>query len=422
MQVTTASGYGVWRAGRAFVRRAVLRAFYAVVGDARRARSVGRRPRHARVRGPLEAIALFPYMVRAVFADSDLRRYALRINGARIAIVVLVTAIYAVVLAHGAPPPPASEPASDDDTEVETLRSIDVGSLHVPIPANANVVVTKKGKSTAAEPARPKQPGAHFEKKRPTRLDGFAARVLARFPWLPLVSRVYAFAVLAEWLVIALSRQYDDELARRTSLAIGIVPDDEPRVPRPSVDLKWVLRKLRDRVRGSLLFVSAFPLYVVLEMPSMGHFVAPALALGWGLYWGTVFTAAKSAHAWKDADADPPPRQPFFLRPLEPTMVSHPRLMAYPRAWSFLVKSVRSPAYHAERSFGAFLGLLVVRAAAHVPLVYLAMRPFVVVAASRVIAGHDRRARLTTQSATTVPAELPSTAASSFAMNRLAIR
>jgi len=395
----------------------VLRAFYGILGDARRARAA--RPRHARVRGPLEAIALFPTMVRAVFADAELRRYALRVHGARIALVVLATALYGLVQARQAPPAPRHV---GEDEEVEELRTIDVGALHLPLPRDAHVTVTKHGDGKVAPepPARPTQPAAHYERKRKTRLDGWADRVLAKLPWLPLVSRMYAFAILAEWLVIALSRQYDDELARRTALALGVLPEDEPRVPRPSIDLKWAFRKLRDRVRGSLLLVSAFPLYVVVQSVTTGRFVAPVLALGWGVYWGVVFTAAKSAHAWRDADAEPPPPLPFFLRPFERAMTTHPRLFAYPRAWAFLVRSVRSPVHHAERSLPAFLGVLFVRAFSHVPLVYLAMRPLVAVAAARVIAGHDPRARHFASSVSPSTYDRPLPAEEPFVMGPLA--
>lgn len=385
--MTTRGGEWLRRAKRA-TRLAALRAFYAVVGDARRARTS--RPVHARVRGPLEAIALFPSMARAVLADPSLRRYALSVHGARIAIVVLLTAVYATVAARTARPP---APPSDDET-VEELRAIEVGSFKVPLPDQANVKVKRTTKAAPEAPARRAEPAAHTEKRRKTRLDGWGERVVARFPWLPLLSGIYAFAVFVEWIVIALSRQYDDELARRTSLALGVLPEDEPRTPRPSFDPKWAFRKLRDRVRGSLLLVSAFPLYVLLDATHFGKLVAPVLVVGWGLYWGLVFTAAKSAHAWRDADADPPAPLPFFLRPFERAMHTHPRLTAYPRAWAFLVRSVRSPAHHAERSLGAFFGVLFVRALSHVPLVYLAIRPFVAVASARIIAGHDPRARL----------------------------
>lgn len=58
------------------------------------------------------------------------------------------------------------------------------------------------------------------------------------------------------------------------------------------------------------------------------------------------------------------------------------------------MRPVGSPATHGERSFGAFLGLVAVRALTHVPFVYLWLRPFVAVAAARIVAGHDARARL----------------------------
>ncbi len=354
------------------------------------------------VKGPLSAIALFPCMVHSIWGDPSLRAYALRVHGTRLGVLVVATVLYALFLFRGAAavaspplPPQASTGAS------ERVRSISIGPLHIPLPDEANVVVTHSG-DAGAEASKtgdvlvhPTKHGAREERVRATRLAGWLERISERFPWLSLVSRVYGFAILAEWLLIAVTRQYDDELSRRTSERLGVLPDDEPKTPKVSVDPKWAFRKLRDRVRGALLFASAFPVYVFIEALPVGRLVGPIAVVVWGAYWGAVFTAAKSAHAWRDADAVPAPPLPFFLRPFEGWMVSHPRLMAYPRVWSWLVKSVRSPANHAERSLPAFFGLLFVRAFTHVPVVYLMLRPLVAVAAGRVIAGRDPRARLT---------------------------
>jgi len=337
--------------------------------------------------------------------DPSLRAYALRVHGTRLGVLVVATVLYALFLFRGvsavaSPPPPHASTGTS-----ERVREISIGPLHVPLPDEANVVVTRSG-DAGAEASKvgdvavhATKHGAREERARATRLGGWLERISARFPWLSLVSRVYGFAILAEWMLIAVTRQYDDELARRTSERLGVLPDDEPKTPKVSVDPKWALRKLRDRVRGALLFASAFPLYVFIEALPVGRLVGPIAVVVWGAYWGAVFTAAKSAHAWRDADAVPPPPLPFFLRPFEGLMVSHPRLMAYPRAWSWLVKSVRSPATQAERSLPAFAGLLFVRAFTHVPVVYLMLRPLVAVAAGRVIAGRDPRARLTAASA-----------------------
>lgn len=358
------------------------------------------------VKGPLSAIALFPCMVHSIWGDPSLRAYALRVHGTRLGILVVATVLYAVFLGRGASAvvsPPSPPEVSTGTTE--RVRAISIGPLHVPLPDEANVVVTHSG-DAGAEASKTgdvfvhaTKHGAREERVRATRLGGWLERISARFPWLSLVSRVYGFAILAEWLLIAVTRQYDDELARRTSERLGVLPDDEPKTPKVSVDPKWAFRKLRDRVRGALLFASAFPIYVFIEALPVGRLVGPIAVVVWGAYWGTVFTAAKSAHAWRDADAVPPPPLPFFLRPFEGLMVSHPRLMAYPRAWSWLVKSVRSPATQAERSLPAFAGLLFVRAFTHVPVVYLMLRPLVAVAAGRVIAGRDPRARLMAASA-----------------------
>jgi hypothetical protein len=307
-------------------------------------------------------------------------------------VLAALTVLYALSLRFDREPPtpPKAAPKAAEITQV------DLGPLHVKLPDGAHVTITREGDAGAAEavtiPLREGEgePGVTLHSKR-TKAEALLERVREKAPWLGLVSRVYGFMIVAEWLVIALTRQYDDEIARRVALLAKVAPEDEPKTPKVTFDPKWALRKLRDRIRGTLIFASAFPLYVLVEATGTTRFVAPALVALWGLYWSVVYSAAKSGHAWRDEPQGP---LPFFLRPFEAGMTKHPRLFAYPRLLAWLMRPVGSPATHGERSFGAFLGLVAVRALTHVPFVYLWLRPFVAVAAARIVAGHDARARL----------------------------
>ena len=381
------------RRARLWVRIHGTRAFLRVVRDARSLFGPG--PLDAgpeRLAGPLSTIALFPQMFRTVWRQETTRRFVARAHGVRALVLAAVTVLYALSLRFDRTPPapPKVVPHTTEVTEV------DVGPLHVKLPDGAHVTISREGDAGAPEavtiPLREGEgeQGVTLHSKR-TKAEALLARVREKLPWLGLVSRVYAFMVVAEWLLIALTRQYDDEIARRLALLVKVAPEDEPKIPKVSFDPKWALRKLRDRVRGAIVFASAFPLYVVVEATGTTRFVAPMVVALWGLYWSVVYSAAKSGHAWRDEPLGP---LPFFLRPFEEGMAKHPRLFAYPRLLAWLMRPLGSPATHGERSFGAFLGLVAVRALTHVPFVYLWLRPFVAVAAARIVAGHDPRARL----------------------------
>lgn len=386
----------VAKRARRRVRLKVERAFFRAVRDARGL--LGARPLDlgpSRVPGPLSAVGLFPQMFRAVGRDVDTRRVVLRAHGVRSLVLASLTALYALTL-HFDREPPEPPKAKAKTSEVQ---EVDVGPLHVKLPDGAHVTITRaEGTDAGAKEAItiPIHEGEGEERSvtlhtRRTKAEALLERVRRKLPWLGLVSRVYGFMVVAEWLVIALTRQYDDEIARRVALLAKVAPEDEPKTPKVTFDPKWAFRKLRDRVRGTLIFVSAFPLYVLVEATGTARFVAPVLVALWGLYWSVVYSAAKSGHAWRDEPLAP---LPFFLRPLQEGMSRHPRLFAYPRLLAWLMRPVGSPATHGERSFGAFLGLVAVRALTHVPFVYLWLRPFIAVAAARIVAGHDPRAKL----------------------------
>ena len=125
------------------------------------------------------------------------------------------------------------------------------------------------------------------------------------------------------------------------------------------IHVRGALNNGLSRDDTGIVFASAFPLYVVVEATGTTRFVAPVVVALWGLYWSVVYSAAKSGHAWRDEPLGP---LPFFLRPFEEGMAKHPRLFAYPRLLAWLMRPLGSPATHGERSFGAFLGLVAVRA------------------------------------------------------------
>lgn len=208
--------------------------------------------------------------------------------------------------------------------------------------------------------------------------------------WAWILAFIAVLSVL-EAIVIFFSRRYDDALSFQISGLAAIRPEDEaPPVPKLAVDIKWLYRKLKRRIRGYLVFGAGLPALVLLHViPTIGPFVFSGAVTLWAWYWLGVFTAAKSAHAWADPETARPPAPLRLLA----SRVTQGRWRApfrlYARAWSWITDSVNPAATTFERTPASFLGLALARAILALPGLYLLARPIVPVAAGRLCAeGH----------------------------------
>ncbi|PTL85289.1 hypothetical protein DAT35_00765 [Vitiosangium sp. GDMCC 1.1324] len=192
---------------------------------------------------------------------------------------------------------------------------------------------------------------------------------------------------LAQWIVIALSRDYHTALAREASLLSGIPPEDEAFSPRVRLNMQWLRNKMKRRWRALLVFAVATPLLWLVKLPLIwgGDSVFTALLSVWGTWWFVVFTAGKSSLAWNE----PTPREPWFLRgwrwatshlvPLRGPMGT------YGSVWTAVTRPVFSPIASVERQPWSFSGLAVTRAFAALPVVKCFLRPVIPVAASHLL-------------------------------------
>ncbi len=214
------------------------------------------------------------------------------------------------------------------------------------------------------------------------------------------------FTVLqvAQWIVIALSRDYHDAIGRDLSLRSGVPPEDEPFTPRIRLNMPWLRKKMQRRWRSLLVFAMGMPLmWFVRWMPLFGAAAFSLLVSVWGAWWFVVFTASKSARSWDV----PSPRPPWFLRGLDWLAERVPLLHwgPLPTYRSLLARSseyIFSPAATAERLPWAFTGLALARALAVLPLAKCFLRPLMPVAAA-----HLLEAERATPPASTGPASLP---------------
>jgi hypothetical protein len=239
------------------------------------------------------------------------------------------------------------------------------------------------------------------EKKEAKKEESFLASGWAR------LLAVFALVSSMTAVVIALSRRYDDWLGFGISALAGIRPEDEKRKePKIALDLKWLFKKLKERIRESIVFAAGMPVIALfLLVPSLGDWLFKIVSFLWGYYWVGVFTAAKTDHALIDAKTAPPP---LVIRGLNGIAGTHwwtAPLRWYGRLWVWLTKSFNSPAAAFERSPAAFLGLALARAFLSLPGLYMLAKPIVPVAAGRLCAEADPFGRLTSTPASGFVAE-----------------
>lgn len=229
---------------------------------------------------------------------------------------------------------------------------------------------------------------------------------LAAF-WRKLVT-CYGALVAIGWVIVALSRDYHDAIAREASLRLNLPPEDPPLVPRVRLNLPWLKAKLKRRFRGFILFTLGVPplwalsFFVVLPLMGINHLwsvfdTGPVisrlyglLAALWGAYWLIVFTGAKTALAWAHERTA---TEPWYLRVwgsltqrLPETFAWLPR--GYGRAWWNMSQRVFSPTRCFEQAPYEFTGLAALRLLGSVPGLYPFVRPLVPVAAALLVTRH----------------------------------
>ncbi|MBL0693884.1 hypothetical protein [Comamonas sp. JC664] len=201
---------------------------------------------------------------------------------------------------------------------------------------------------------------------------------------------LFAALQLAQWVVIALSRDYHDAISRQASLLTGLEPEEEDVPPRVRVNFVWLRKKLRRRWRAFLLLMVGVPALFVLAVPFMcaSRTVFYALFTAWSMWWWVVFTAAKSSRAWEPAMGAS--RPPWFLRlwTFITTRVPGLRwgtLQRYGASWGRRTEEVFAPISSTERHPWVFAGLALVRFLGSFPPMKFFVRPLIPVASAHLL-------------------------------------
>jgi hypothetical protein len=359
-------------------------------------------PRGTFVHGLMLPLSIFMATIRS----RELRGPYLRLAAIR---AVVLVAIGAMALASG---------CSEDDkghgvtvnhdkaaTSADGPVDVDVPGFHMHLDESTNqgkmtvfgheVPIEVSGPAATAAPAPPPPPASRFARIR----DGF------RRGWKAIVAFV-ALLSIVEGIIVFFSRRWDDWLSFYISGLAGIRPEmAEPPVRRLALDLKWLRKKLRRRIRGYIIFVAGMPLmYLLRVVPVAGDWLFTIAVTLWAWYWGGVFTASKSAHAWADDGVAP---LPIVLRKFNAPFAKGwwwwP-VRIYGRLLAWRLRGVNAPAATFERSPAAFLGLALARGVFALPGLYLLARPIVPVAAGRICAECDPGDRFVAAAAASGPA------------------
>ncbi|MFT3843075.1 MAG: hypothetical protein QM723_39165 [Myxococcaceae bacterium] len=202
---------------------------------------------------------------------------------------------------------------------------------------------------------------------------------------------LYGITWPVQWVVVLLSRDYDDLFASQLALSAGAAREEAPPNPRPRVDFKWLWVQAKRRLQALLAWAPGVPLVAVLSWPfgPVAKAVSTVLGALWLTYWWLVGTTAKSSLAWATAaDARPP----FFLRGLLKWTERIPVVRAVPKLWARMTRPLYPPAEAFEVAPVSLSGLALFRAIASLPLISLWARPLLPVAASLLLAksGHPR--------------------------------
>lgn len=202
---------------------------------------------------------------------------------------------------------------------------------------------------------------------------------------------VYTTLATVEWIVIALGRQFHDQISRGATLAVALVPEDPERVPRVAIDVPWLKKRVRRYFRGLIAFGAGVPAIVLGSLlPWVGGSLASVMITLWSTYWVGVLTAGKSALAWR-TEGDPRAPDPFVFRAGDEMTTRVPLLRLglprlYFKVWRRLSFGLFPPARELEAQTPEMMGIAAFRALVGMPGLYLFFRPFFPVASQLVIA------------------------------------
>ncbi|ADO70867.1 hypothetical protein [Stigmatella aurantiaca] len=312
-----------------------------------------------------------PYhLLRALFADKAARR--------RYLWVAILQAVAVLVL--GWTLMDGGTQAADRSSRRGAVSSRKEPPVRITLSSNEVRVETSEEDSPAKEKDSPR--AVKFELEPENLSDATSLKFWAA---------LFAAMQIAQWVVVALSRDFHDAIARDASLLTHLEPEDGPLTPRIRLNVRWLLKEARHRWRSFVAILLGTPVLFLLTLPlPMTRTLLAVLVPAWSAYWVVVFTASKSARAWTDTSG----RLPWFLRfwTVLTTQVPGFRwklFQSYARFWTARSRFAFSPAAEVERQPWAFAGLAIVRGLSMLPLLKCFLRPLIPVASAHLLAANQ---------------------------------
>lgn len=220
-------------------------------------------------------------------------------------------------------------------------------------------------------------------------------------------SSLYATLCVVEWIVLALSRDYQDVISRDAALISGAPPDDPPIEPRVRVDLAWMKKRAARYIRAWKVLIVGLPALALLTLiPIAGPSLYAAASALWAAYWVAISVTAKSGEAWREEGTAGPP---WFLRGWSALTERVPGFRwslprTYGRLWARHTQALFSPAARFERSPWELAGVALARALSGVPGLYFFFRPLIPVAAAHILVAQNAAATAAADAPAAAPA------------------
>ena len=134
--------------------------------------------------------------------------------------------------------------------------SVSVLGQQVPVTDVDDDAPKRRRSRAAAEPPRRRR---QKSRRRASAVvcSSHVERVRASWRWL---LALFAFLSATEGVVVFFSRRWDDWLSFHASRLVAIRPEDEtPKTPKLAVDLRWLYRKMKRRLRGYVVLAAGIP-------------------------------------------------------------------------------------------------------------------------------------------------------------------
>ncbi len=189
-----------------------------------------------------------------------------------------------------------------------------------------------------------------------------------------LFTLAFALFTASEWLVIAFSREFHEQLTRRMTLLLGLPPEDAEAPARIGFSFRWLGRRIRRWARGLKALVAVVPACAVLTLPlspvGLSQRASGVLLVLWSFYWAALIACGKTAYGWR-SEGDPAAAEPRLVRRLR----SIPVVSLFGRFLGRMTRSSAPVAREVDAHTWEFLGIAAARLMLGVPVLYTFVRP-----------------------------------------------